>query len=222
MTIIVQVTVHEITDNMSLEIKERIIERAALLFAENGIKTITMDDLANYLGMSKRTIYEYFSDKKELVNESLLYFETSKERKNKRIFDESENMFEALLQLYKENLQEIQKVNKRFIDDIQKYYPEINQRHIQQKEERIKETVAFFQKGINEGLIREELNLNILSVFVTNEMDLLFNGKSFLIKKFAFLDIYKALFLTFLRGIATDKGLKIIDNFTAKDQKKEE
>jgi len=200
---------------MNSEVKDKIIERASVLFTENGIKGITMDDLAQYMGMSKRTIYEYFSDKKELVNECILYLEQQREEKVKEIFDSSENMFEALLKMYQESLVDMQKMNKNFIDDIKKYFPEIDQRHIQKKEEKMKITARFFKQGVELGLIRKELNVEVLSV-LAGELPSLF-GNSILLSKFSLFEIYKTLFISFLRGIATNKGLSIIDTFIQKE-----
>ncbi len=198
---------------MDAEVKDRIIEGASTLFAENGIKSITMDELAQYLGMSKRTIYEYFKDKESLVNECMLHIEHTQDQKMKEIFDLSENMFEALIKMYQESLVKMQVISKKFIEDIKKYFPEIRQRHEQKKEERICLSVCFFQKGIDEGLIRDELNPEILSILISTEMELLFNGNFSVSTKFSFFDVYKTLFITFLRGIATAKGLAIMDNY---------
>jgi len=202
---------------MDSEVKDRIIERALVLFTGNGIKGITMDDLAQHLGMSKRTIYEYFRDKKELVNECILHLEHQRGEKAKEIFDSSENMFEALLKLHQENLIDMQKMNKNFIDDIKKYFPEINQHHIQKKEEKIKKTAQFFKEGVELGLIRNDLNVEILSVLAEEMIHSLF-GNSLFLRKFSLFDIYKTLFITFLRGIATNKGLSIIDTYTQKGE----
>ena len=206
---------------MDSEIKDRIIESATSLFTENGIKGITMDELAQYMGMSKRTIYEYFRDKGELISECVLQMEYSQDQKTKQIFDQSENMFEALMKMYLESIIKMQKINKKFIDDIKKYFPEIRQRHERKKEESVRKSLQFFQKGINEGLIRNELNPEILSILASEEIELLFNGKNLFATKFSFLDIYKTLFITFLRGIATSKGLAIIDDFMQKEINKQ-
>jgi len=202
---------------MDSEVKDRIIERATTLFTENGIKGITMDELAHYMGMSKRTIYEYFKDKEDLINECVLNMEQTQDRKMKEILDSSENMFEALLKMFQESLIKMQVVNRKFIDDIKKYFPEIRQRHERKKEEKIQQSVHFFQNGIDKGLIRDELNPEILSVLISKEMELLFNGNFSLSTKFSFFDVYKTLFITFLRGISTDKGLAIIDNYAKQE-----
>lgn len=205
---------------MDSEVKDKIIERASSLFTENGIKGITMDDLAQYMGMSKRTIYEYFRDKEELIDECVLYLEQLHEQRMKHISDQSENMFELLMRIYQESLMNMQKINKKFIDDIKKYFPEIRERHDRKKEENIRESVLFFQEGINEGWIKSELNPEILSLIISEEMELLFNGNFSLSSKFSFFDVYKTLFFIFLRGIATNKGMKIIDNFVQKEVNK--
>ena len=72
--------------NMETSTKERIIEHAALQFLNNGIKNITMDELAEQLGMSKRTIYELFQNKEELIMESLKYFVQLNNAQQKKIF----------------------------------------------------------------------------------------------------------------------------------------
>jgi AcrR family transcriptional regulator len=202
---------------MESEVKDRIIESAGVLFTENGIKGITMDDLAQHLGMSKRTIYEYFQDKNELVNECILHFEHLRDKKTKEIFETSENMFEALLKLYQQSLINMQNINKNFFYDIKKYFPEINKRHLQRKEEKVKKTAQFFKEGIELGLIRKDLNVEVLSALAEEINLFLFDSDSFLLRKFSFFDIHKTLFLTFLRGIATDKGLSIIDTFMQKE-----
>ncbi len=176
-----------------------------------------MDDLAQYMGMSKRTIYEYFRDKEELINECVLYLDRLHEQRMKRISDQSENMFDLLMKIYQESLINMQKINKKFIDDIKKYFPEIQECHDRKKEENIRKSVPFFQKGINEGWIKSELNPEILSVIISEEMELLFNGNFSVSSKFSFFDVYKTLFFIFLRGIATDKGMIIIDNFMQKE-----
>ncbi len=201
---------------MDSEVKDKIIERATSLFTENGIKGITMDDLAQYMGMSKRTIYEYFRDKEDLINECVLSMERLQEQQMKYISDQSENMFDLLMRIYQESLIKMQKVNKKFIDDIKKYFPEIKERHDRKKEQSIRESVQFFQKGIDDGWIKSELNPEILSVIISEEMELLFNGNFSVSSKFSFFDVYKTLFFIFLRGIATSKGMVVIDNFVQK------
>ena len=64
---------------MTLDTRTKIIGKAAALFVESGIKGITMDELAEHLGMSKRTIYEHFADKKELVKECVIFIDNKKD-----------------------------------------------------------------------------------------------------------------------------------------------
>ncbi|HPH63659.1 MAG TPA: TetR/AcrR family transcriptional regulator [Paludibacteraceae bacterium] len=107
------------------DIRARVIEHAAKKFAANGIKSITMDEIAEQLGMSKRTLYELFKDKKNLVTECLYYFENLAKESQKKIFRETDNTFEAIVLSFKSNLEGFQQIDKKFLEDIKKYFPDI-------------------------------------------------------------------------------------------------
>ena len=80
----------------AMDNKERIIEGAAELFRIYGIKSVTMDSLATHLGMSKRTIYEIFADKDELLIGVLKFMAEKQKELVKRVLDESENAIVAI------------------------------------------------------------------------------------------------------------------------------
>ncbi len=85
-----------------------------------------MDEIAEQLGMSKRTLYELFKDKKNLVTECLYYFENLAKESQKKIFRETDNTFEAIVLSFKSNLEGFQQIDKKFLEDIKKYFPDIN------------------------------------------------------------------------------------------------
>ena len=111
---------------MTLDTRSKIIGKAAALFVESGIKGITMDELAEHLGMSKRTIYEHFADKKELVKECVIFIDNKKDELAKDAEKHSKNVIETLLTLHLNNLKMMGSVNRKFADDIKKFYPELH------------------------------------------------------------------------------------------------
>ena len=193
------------------EIRARVIEYAAWKFASNGIKGRTMDELAEQLGMSKRTLYELFRDKKSLVKECLAFFEEMKKSMSRKVFAESSNAFEALLKIYKANLEGMQRVDKKFIEDIKKYFPEINKEREKAKALHLKKSSEIFKKGMDEGFIVKDFDPNNLSLLLAEEMELIFSAQQFNTSKTHFMEAYKTLCLIFFRGIATSKGIEMME-----------
>lgn len=200
---------------METSTKDRIIEHAAWQFLNNGIKNITMDELAEQLGMSKRTIYELFQNKEELIMESLKYFVQLNTAKQKKIYESSENSFVALLSLYKSNKEGFLRVNHRFIDDLKKYFPKICKLHDDSKVKTNEFLTKIFNDAIEEGFILDTLNPAILSHLFTEEMSIVFEKSS---ASFQFMEVYETLCLTFFRGIATSKGLEAVKNYTEENK----
>ncbi|MBO5863031.1 MAG: TetR/AcrR family transcriptional regulator, partial [Paludibacteraceae bacterium] len=192
--------------------------KAAALFVESGIKGITMDELAEHLGMSKRTIYEHFADKKELVKECVIFIDNKKDELAKDAVKHSKNVIETLLTLHLDNLKMMGSVNRKFADDIKKFYPELHNYFQEKRESSVYSTINFLQKGVEEGVVRDDQNVEIYANLLHEEMYLLFDNRSIHLSEFSVKEVYSVMFLCFLRGIATNKGLAVIDDFLMKNK----
>lgn len=203
---------------MTLDTRSKIIGKAAALFVESGIKGITMDELAEHLGMSKRTIYEHFADKKELVKECVIFIDNKKDELAKDAVKHSKNVIETLLTLHLNNLKMMGSVNRKFADDIKKFYPELHNYFQEKRESSVYSTISFLQKGVEEGVVRDDQNVEIYANLLHEEMYLLFDNRSIHLSEFSVKEVYSVMFLCFLRGIATSKGLAVIDDFLMKNK----
>lgn len=203
---------------MTLDTRSKIIGKAAALFVESGIKGITMDELAEHLGMSKRTIYEHFADKKELVKECVIFIDNKKDELAKDAEKHSKNVIETLLTLHLDNLKMMGSVNRKFADDIKKFYPELHNYFQEKRESSVYSTINFLQKGVEEGVVRDDQNVEIYANLLHEEMYLLFDNRSIHLSEFSVKEVYSVMFLCFLRGIATSKGLAVIDDFLMKNK----
>ena len=103
------------------ELRERILVTATEAFASKGIKSITMDDIAAALGISKRTLYEVFSDKETLLEECILKGQKEGDEFLRNVLASSENVLEVLLKCYQRSIEQIHATNKQFFEDIKKY-----------------------------------------------------------------------------------------------------
>lgn len=97
------------------ELRERIIETAVEAFTIHGIKSITMDDIANSLGISKRTLYEVFSDKETLLEECILRGQKEADEFVKEVLATAENVLEVLLKCYLRSIEKFHATNKKFL-----------------------------------------------------------------------------------------------------------
>lgn len=197
---------------MSEDVKHRILEGALKLFATNGIKGITMDEIAETLSMSKRTIYENFKDKSTLVLECVKHMNQAINERNKQISRESDNIIIETMRCMHEALKDIRNTSPKFLKEVKALdFP--NDYVAQMKLERLIKQEMKLQRGQEEGYIRPELSTRIVSntmnegIRTTIELTVSENPD---------MPIYKVIDTTvkiFMRGICTEKGLKIIDDY---------
>lgn len=191
-------------------LKERIIGTAFKAFTQNGIKSITMDDIANMLGISKRTLYETFNDKEELLIACLEYQQCEMMEYSKTVLAESDNVLEIILKFYKKSIEIYHKTNKRFFEDMNKY-PRVLEKMRENRENNSSKTVDFFKKGVEQGLFRDDVNFAIMNILVKEQVNILMNTN--LCDEFSFFEVYESIMFVFMRGISTLKGQEILDNF---------
>lgn len=193
---------------------DRIIENAAALYNKVGIKSISMDDVARELGISKKTLYQHISDKKDLVRKVCNYELKKKREAFMQISQNSRNAVEEIIEVNKLVLHLIKDYSPTKFFDLKKYYPDIyKQIRQEQRENMFRSMVANLRKGKEEGLFREDLDevviakLYISRVEYPLESDLLsaeeFTSPRFIIQSF----IYH------IHGIANEKGLKLVETY---------
>ena len=194
--------------------KEDIVKRALNDFMQYGFKTFTMDDLANKMGMSKKTLYEYFPSKNDLVEATLDYaLEIS--CKNADTFVQGEGSVIENVYRNQKKVQEVFNINSdRPIWELQKYYPKTYER----MEGEFAKTDALFidkllEKGWQEGLFRKDINVNFYKVFYTNTsvQRLRSITHTFPEREFPFWETIYTILEYFFRILVNEKGLKELE-----------
>ena len=197
-----------------MEIKNRIITEARQLFVNYGIRSITMDMIAEHLGISKRTIYENFKDKNELLKSCINAAMADQRKMNEEIIKSSSNIIDAIFIFIKNSINTLKRINPAFFYDIQKYYPAIWSRTIQKNDERnFNRIVSLLNQGISEGLFRENINVEIIARLILEQFKLLSNQEIFPENKYSMIDIFENIVINFVRGIVTVNGLELIDTY---------
>ena len=195
-----------------MDIRDRIIEGAAELFKTYGIKSVTMDSLANQLGMSKRTIYEVFSDKDELLMGVLTKLAQKQKEQVKKVLEESENSIVAIFRMLEINREYFQDMSPSFQADLKKYY-----NHVMITKSDTSEMPDYrnhqqvVENGIKEKLFRKDINPDLANRCLYNLGRSIIDNDLYPYELFSRRDVIKNIFINYLRGISTSKGLDLIN-----------
>ena len=192
--------------------RERIIEEAAGLFRIYGIKSVTMDSIATHLGISKRTIYEIFSDKDELLRGVLCWMAEQQKELLKRILQESENSIVAIFKLLEINRDHFQSMSPAFLADLRKYYFDAMKTSKDCELPDYKNNQQIIEKGIKEGLFRNDINPDLANRCLYNLGKSIMDNELYPFDQFSRRDVVHNVFINYLRGISTGKGLELIND----------
>ena len=195
---------------INMETKEKeILMKVRDLFMTYGIRSMTMDDIAHRLGMSKRTLYEYFKDKADLIRK-IVFLEVERIDTNmKEIANKYDNVIEIMAKINEYIIDMHKKTPKNVKFDLQKYYPAILEEVEKYNEQKmfisIKDNLL---KGQKQGLIREDLNIDIIAALQV--------GRSYIIDKIMsmlenieFKQVLTEIFEYHILAVTTKKGLDI-------------
>lgn len=204
------------TNNTKQNVREHIIAQASDLFFHRGIKDVKMDDIAHEIGISKRTVYELFADKEELLHESLKYIHKNIHRIGRqKIRETSNNTLDVLLTLYYIYFEMLKKANKNFFLDL-KRYPKITEYQKTKEKRNSDKFKKWIQKGVKEGLFREDANSDIILYILRRDIEYITISNEF--SNYSIDELGRSFILFYLRGIATSKGQEIIENFIKKQK----
>ena len=200
-----------------MDIHEKIIESAASLFRTYGIKAVTMDSLANHIGMSKRTIYENFSDKDEILEGVLQMMAEKQKTLVKRILDDSENAIDAIFMLLESNRDHLQSMSPAFREDLMKYHREVLQNKTDKYEmPDYRNNIQVIEKGIKQKLFRKEINPDIVNRCLYSLGRSIMDDELYPYEEFTRREVIKNVFINYLRGLSTEEGIKLIEKRMSK------
>lgn len=192
--------------------KQKIIVESLILFKRYGIKIITMDKLAVKLAVSKRTIYEIFKDKNELVEYCINHLITEEEEITKNIIDNSDNVIDGFLKRMRRTVNLMSSVNENFLYDAEKYHYSVFQRKGKlQNDKEYQMIIDFIQRGKKDGMLRNDINEEIISRLIKEQMKIVANVDLFPPDSFDKADVFRNISINFIRGIATQTGIEIIE-----------
>jgi len=190
---------------------ERIKQKAHDLVMQYGIRTVSMDDIAGALGMSKKTIYQYFADKDELIEAVIVDKIKDNQENCLQDRDRAKNAVHEVF-LAMEMMQALfQNMNPAVIFDMEKFHPKAYAHFNQHKYNFLYKIITEnIQRGIKEELYRKEINVDIIVKARLETMMLAFNQQVFPKNKYNLVQVETQLTEHFLFALASLKGFKLI------------
>ncbi len=197
-----------------IDTREKILAGVESLFMKYGIRSVSMDDIARHLGISKKTLYQHFADKDELVmHMSQVHLERDL-KEYSEIAASSKNSIEELNRISHCLKRDMEDLNPSLLFDLQKYHPKAWNLWQNFKEKFIKESVMRnITQGQKEGYFRPEINPSIIAIMRVLLIEASFNPEIFNKDKFNFVEVQTHMFEFFVHGLCTEKGKKLYQKY---------
>ena len=199
-----------------MDLREKILKTSLNLMMRIGPQSVTMDMVARDCGISKRTLYETFPNKHNLISDVIEYNQQQANAKFTQIFEQSSNSFEALMGVYSVAREFIQKTSPVFLTDIKRLYPEAFDEYKAQELNQILSLAKIISKAKEEGLVLPGIKCKIAAYLFTNNMNNLHHMQDFPFPEYSVTEVFDGAFLNFMRGMATTKGQEIIEEHVVK------
>lgn len=192
---------------------DKLLESTMKLFLKYGVKSVSMDDIAKKLGISKKTIYSVIENKKDLVYKVVVNFSQKEEQDILEITKCSSNAVEEMVSIGNYIFSFFRDMNPGLVFDLKKYHPTawdyIEKDHLVFVQKTITDNVI---KGQKAGLYRKDLHADIIAKLYIGQSQLILDEEIFPVREFTRSTLFTEFFLYHLNGITTDKGRKYLNN----------
>lgn len=192
-----------------------IVVRAREVFLTYGIRSVSMDDIARELAISKKTLYKFFNSKADLVKKMLDFSYSEFENHVGAIHELNLNAIDDLLELSKIIDKHLETMNPSFAYDLQKYYPDLFRVSNEKKRKfAFKYISGNMEKGIRENMYRKDLNVDLISKLYIQKIedvhDPSYHGSDLI----SFEEVFRVMFENHIRGISNDNGIRYFEEKT--------
>lgn len=191
-----------------LELRTKILDVAMNQFKQKGIRNVRMDDIATMLGISKRTLYEIYNNKEQLLYEGVVRDEEMRSAIIHEFSRTAENEMEIIVEVLKMKLRELGQINPLFFSELHKYETVVEylrQTHLKSNQE----SLSFFLHGVEGGFFRKHVNYELILQMSNAVMNHVVEEK--LYNRVSLQDIFVNYVNVIIRGLCTEKGLEILD-----------
>lgn len=193
---------------------KRILETAMSLFLEKGIRAVRMDDIAGLLSISKRTLYEVFPNKEQLLLEGIKDSHDKKHKRLEQLMQSCDNVMDTLICMWRCQLEEMKSIKTNFISEITRY-PLVMDYFKEQEKTSVNIARVFLKRGVDEGYFLKGLNYDLIMNILHEQRQ--YSMKSELYRQYSFESLFLNVSIISLRGFCTEKGIKMLDQFVQEE-----
>ncbi len=202
------------------EKKREVLAQALVTYMKYGIKSLTMDEMARQLGISKKTLYLYAKDKNDLVEQCLLFAHEADCTEIEEIYARNQDAIVEILEVSRFIVARLRSVHPSIFFDLAKYHPgALKLMHDHKYDVVCGSVVDNLNRGIDQGLYRPKMNVQVIARMYMAMIDHVMAGDLFNGTKYRADEVYTEFFHYHIRGIATTKGLKYLNDLIKKDEK---
>lgn len=195
-----------------MELNE-ILEQIGILYKKYGIKSVTMDDVARELGISKKTLYQYVTDKTTLVELVVSKIMITDKNNFDRLVLPKNNAIEELFFVNKKLQHILKNINASFEYDLKKYYPALYKQVRSHKIENMYNSVKKnLDKGVKDGMYRHDLNTEYISRYYVSRIENTINLEFLSNKEISISDFFYEVFIYHIRGVSNSKGIAFLES----------
>ncbi|MBF9142765.1 TetR/AcrR family transcriptional regulator [Hymenobacter properus] len=197
-----------------MEIKDRILNHAQKLFLRNGIKSVSMDDIAADMAMSKKTLYKWFENKDQIVMAGITNHLNGVQGECAGVASKATNAIEEMLMLAKWADEQFADIHPSIFNDMKKYHPAAWELFRAHKNTFIlAQIIQNLRRGMAEGLFRPDLDVEVLARLNLAQIELAFDSELYPSSQFSPVRVNRVFDEHFLLGVATLKGHKLINEY---------
>ena len=194
-----------------MELSDHIIAKSMGLMSRLGVTSVTMDMIASSCGISKRTLYENFPDKRTLLRNVLESICCEREKRMAQAVESVDNKLEAILKMYLLVRERVTDISEAFTNDVERLYPDLLAESQSHEDEYTRRIVLLLRQGQQEGVIRKTRNTELLASYFMVSIRLVRQYAGMFPAGVPLRRVLDAVFINFMRGIASSRGLEIID-----------
>lgn len=197
-----------------MENKEKIISAATQLFMRYGVRSVSMDDIAHNLSMSKKTLYQYFKDKDDIVTTAFRQHMDEEIAEYEAIHRDASDPIDEMTRVAQCMRKDFKDINPSLLFDIRKYHPRAWEIWVAFRNDHIYGTLTdSLKRGMEMGYFRKDIDVEVMARLRLEQVEMAFNTELFPPSQFELPHIQVQFFENFLRGILTRKGLELFDQY---------
>lgn len=207
-----------------MEIKEKIIVKTAELFSMMGMKALTMDMIASGLGISKRTLYEHFRDKDELLLQAIDHMIRKNNIRLMEISAQSPDVIDAIFVITEMQHRQMMTINPVIFEDMKRYMFRVNLSYYRNREKCREFSVIYhlMERGIRDGVFREDLKIDIVDLFISELVIMFHSSDALKGMKMTRQEAMVNIFIPYFRGLCTPRGIGLLETYSQRCQVEED